>query len=84
MSDVDRLLGVFDELVAAGHTVVVIEHNMEVIAWADHVIDLGPGGGEEGGSVIACGPPESIVQSRASLTGKYLGAYLARYGGRTK
>jgi excinuclease ABC subunit A len=78
------LLAVFDELVAAGHTVVVIEHNMEVIAWSDHVIDLGPGGGDEGGALIACGPPGSIVQSEASLTGKYLAAYLARYGGRTK
>jgi excinuclease ABC subunit A len=84
MSDVDRLLAVFEELVTAGHTVIVIEHNMEVIAWSDCVIDLGPGGGEDGGAVIACGPPESIVQSNASLTGKYLGAYLARYGGRTR
>jgi excinuclease ABC subunit A len=84
MSDVDRLLAVFEELVTAGHTVVVIEHNMEVIAWSDCVIDLGPGGGDEGGTVIACGSPESIVQSDASLTGKYLGAYLARYGGRTR
>lgn len=84
MSDVDKLLGVIEELVAAGHTVVVIEHNMEVIAWADCVIDLGPGGGDEGGAVIACGPPESIVQSKESLTGKYLGEYLARYGGRAQ
>jgi excinuclease ABC subunit A len=84
MSDVDKLLGVIEELVAAGHTAVVIEHNMEVIAWADCVIDLGPGGGDEGGAVIACGPPESIVQSKESLTGKYLGAYLARYGGRAQ
>ncbi|MCX5752120.1 MAG: excinuclease ABC subunit UvrA [Candidatus Krumholzibacteria bacterium] len=84
MSDVDRLLAVFEELVTAGHTVVVIEHNMEVIAWSDCVIDLGPGGGGEGGTVIACGPPESIVQSETSLTGKYLGAYLERYGGRTQ
>jgi excinuclease ABC subunit A len=84
MSDVDRLLAVFEELVTAGHTVVVIEHNMEVIAWSDYVIDLGPGGGDEGGTVIACGSPESIVQSAASLTGRYLGAYLERYGGRTK
>jgi len=82
MSDVDKLLGVLDELIGAGHTVVVIEHNMEVIRWADCVIDLGPGGGEEGGAVIACGPPASIVQSNASLTGKYLGAYIAAYGGR--
>ncbi len=81
MSDVERLLGVLDDLAAAGHTIVLIEHNMEVIRWADQVIDLGPGGGDEGGAVIACGPPESIVQSNQSLTGKHLAAYLERYGG---
>jgi excinuclease ABC subunit A len=82
MSDVDRLLNVLDELIAAGHTVVLIEHNMEVIAWADCILDLGPGGGDAGGRVIACGPPESIVQSTESLTGKFLGEYIARFGGR--
>jgi excinuclease ABC subunit A len=82
MSDVERLLNVMEELIAAGHTVVLIEHNMEVISWADRVVDLGPGGGDAGGRVIACGPPESIVQSRESITGRYLGEYLARYGGR--
>jgi excinuclease ABC subunit A len=84
MSDVDRLLNVLDELVAAGHTIVVIEHNMEVIRRSDWVIDLGPGGGEDGGAVIACGAPETIVESTESITGKYLGAYLAKYGGRTQ
>jgi len=84
MADVEKLLGVLDELLAQGHTVVVIEHNMEIIRWADNVIDLGPGGGEDGGSVIACGPPESIVQSRVSLTGRYLGAYLERLGRRER
>ena len=82
MSDVDRLLNVLDELIAAGHTVVLIEHNMEVIAWADCILDLGPGGGDAGGRVIACGPAESIVQSTESLTGRYLGEYIARFGGR--
>jgi excinuclease ABC subunit A len=83
MSDVDKLLNVLEELIVAGHTIVVIEHNMEVIRWADRVIDLGPGGGESGGEVIACGTPEGIVESKGSLTGKHLGAYLARYGGCT-
>jgi excinuclease ABC subunit A len=82
MSDVDKLLNVLDELVAAGHSIVVIEHNMEVIRWADCIVDLGPGGGEAGGTVIACGPPERIIQSEASSTGKFLRAYLAKYGGR--
>jgi excinuclease ABC subunit A len=81
MSDVDRLLAVLDDLAAAGHTVVLIEHNMEVIRWADTIIDLGPGGGDDGGQVVACGPPESIVQSNGSITGRYLAAYLEKYGG---
>jgi excinuclease ABC subunit A len=84
MADVERLIGVLDELVARGHTVVVIEHNMEIIRWADCIIDLGPGGGDDGGTVIACGPPESIVQSKNSLTGRYLGAYLSRFGRRSR
>jgi excinuclease ABC subunit A len=82
MSDVDKLLNVLDELVAAGHSIVVIEHNMEVIRWADCIVDLGPGGGEAGGTVIACGPPESIIQSKTSSTGEFLRAYLAKYGGK--
>jgi len=81
MSDVDRLLGVLDDLAAAGHTIVLIEHNMEVIRWADMIVDLGPGGGDDGGEVIACGPPESIVQSERSITGRHLAAYLGKYGG---
>ena len=80
MSDVDRLLEVLEELVKAGHTVVMIEHNMEVILASDHIIDLGPGGGDEGGRVIACGTPEQIVQSKQSKTGLYLKAYIAKYG----
>ncbi|UCF07119.1 MAG: excinuclease ABC subunit UvrA [bacterium] len=80
MSDVERLLRVLDELVRAGHTVLVIEHNMEVIRWADYLIDLGPGGGEDGGRVIACGPPETIVQCSKSKTGRHLKEYKARYG----
>lgn len=79
MSDVERLMQVLEELVKAGHTVLVIEHNMEVIRYADHIIDLGPGGGEDGGSVIACGTPERIVQCKRSKTGAYLEAYMKKY-----
>ena len=80
MSDVERLLGVLDELIASGHSVLVIEHNLAVVARADHVIDLGPGGGEDGGRVIACGPPRAIVQSKRSVTGRYLARYIETYG----
>jgi excinuclease ABC subunit A len=80
VSDIDRLLAVLDDLVDAGHSVVTIEHNMDVIARADHVIDLGPGGGDEGGRVIACGDPRAIVKSKSSITGRYLEEYLSNYG----
>lgn len=79
MSDVGKLMQVLEELVTAGHTAIVIEHNMEVIRHADHIIDLGPGGGENGGKVIACGTPDRIVKSRTSKTGRYLKAYLETY-----
>ena len=59
IDDVRKLLEVLDRLVAAGNTVIVIEHNLDVIKSADHVIDLGPEGGEEGGQVLASGPPEA-------------------------
>ena len=70
--DVQVLLGVFDRLVEAGATVLVIEHDLDVIANADYVIDLGPGGGEQGGRIVACGTPEQIRQSKESVTGQYL------------
>jgi excinuclease ABC subunit A len=72
IDDVRKLLEVLDRLVAAGNTVIVIEHNLDVIKCADHVIDLGPEGGEEGGQVLACGPPEAIAANPASQTGRYL------------
>ncbi len=74
--DVRKLLEVLKELVDRGHTVAVIEHNLDVINTADYVIDLGPGGGKYGGQVIAKGTPEQIMQSKKSLTGKYLKEYL--------
>ena len=70
--DVKVLLGVFDHLVEAGATVLVIEHDLDVIANADYVIDMGPGGGELGGRIVACGTPEQIRQSKESVTGRYL------------
>jgi len=70
--DVQVLLGVFDRLVSAGATVIVIEHDLDVIANADYVIDMGPGGGEQGGRIIACGTPEEIKASKESITGRYL------------
>ncbi|MBQ3366277.1 MAG: excinuclease ABC subunit UvrA [Acidaminococcaceae bacterium] len=70
--DVKVLLGVFDRLVEAGATVLVIEHDLDVIANADYVIDMGPGGGEQGGRIVACGTPEQIRQSKESVTGRYL------------
>jgi len=70
--DVQVLLGVFDRLVEAGATVIVIEHDLDVIANADYVIDMGPGGGEQGGQIVACGTPKEIKKSGDSITGRYL------------
>lgn len=70
--DVQVLLGVFERLVNAGATVVVIEHDLDVIANSDYVIDMGPGGGKQGGQIIAYGTPEEIVNNSNSITGKYL------------
>ena len=66
------------ELVTQGNTVVVIEHNLEVIKTADWVIDLGPEGGDGGGEIVAAGPPELIVKEPSSYTGKFLKPVLAR------
>ena len=70
--DVKKLLNVLDRLVEAKNTVMVIEHNLEVIKSADHIIDLGPGGGEEGGRIIAEGTPEEIADNKNSFTGEFL------------
>ncbi len=71
-ADIHKLLDVLQRLVTAGNTVLVIEHNLDVIKSADHVIDLGPEGGDYGGEVVACGTPEAIVGDKRSYTGKYL------------
>ena len=70
--DVQTLLGVFQALVDNGATVLVIEHDLDVIRNADYMIDMGPGGGEEGGRVVAVGTPEQVAQNKDSVTGKYL------------
>jgi excinuclease ABC subunit A len=70
--DIRKLLGVLTRLVEGGNTVIVIEHNLDVIKTADWVIDLGPEGGSRGGSVLAAGPPEQVAQNEASYTGQYL------------
>ena len=70
--DVQTLLGVFDALIGNGATVIVIEHDLDVIRNADHIIDMGPEGGEEGGRIIARGTPEEIAADPASITGRFL------------
>jgi len=76
--DIQKLLAVLDRLVEAGNTVVVIEHNLEVVKCADHIIDLGPGGGAEGGHVVAKGTPEQVTACPDSVTGRYLFDVLSR------
>ena len=71
-ADVHRLVNVLERLVANGNTVVVIEHNLDVIKTADYIIDLGPEGGVGGGTLVACGTPEQICNDPASITGRYL------------
>ena len=75
--DIKRLLWAFNELIDQGHSVIVIEHNMEVVKCADHVIDLGPEGGDAGGYVVASGTPEQITRAKNSHTGTYLKPYLS-------
>jgi excinuclease ABC subunit A len=63
---------VLNRIVDKGNTVIVIEHNMDVIKVADHIIDLGPGGGKEGGEILVAGTPEQVIKNRRSYTAKYL------------
>src|SRR5579859_1496384 len=76
LADVQRLLESLNRLVDAGHTVILIEHHLDVIKTADHVIDLGPEGGHAGGRVVVTGPPETIAACKASHTGRFLKARL--------
>jgi excinuclease ABC subunit A len=77
-ADVDRLLAQLQALVDAGNSVVVVEHDMSVIAMCDWMIDMGPGAGDEGGRIVAEGPPAVVARSKASVTGRYLRALLPR------
>ena len=70
--DIQRLLSAFNALIERGHTILIIEHNMEIIKCADHVIDIGPEGGDRGGEIVATGTPEQIAANERSLTGKFL------------
>ena len=83
-ADIDRLLESLNRLVDNGHSVVVIEHNLDVIKTADHVIDLGPEGGHKGGELIACGAPEEVAACKASHTGKFLAELLPSARPRTR
>ena len=71
-ADIDNLLKVLLKLVNSGNTVIIIEHNMDVIKTADHIIDLGPEGGDKGGEVIVDGSPDEVIKNKKSHTGKYL------------
>ena len=76
-ADVEKLIEILKRLVDEGNSVVVIEHNLDVIKSADYIIDLGPEGGDRGGTVVACGTPEEVAENEASYTGAYLKKYLA-------
>lgn len=70
--DIKRLLKAFDALIQRGHTILVVEHNLDVVKCADHVIDLGPDGGDKGGNIVCCGTPEEVALCTESMTGHYL------------
>jgi excinuclease ABC subunit A len=82
--DINKLLAAFRALIDAGGSLLVIEHNLDVIKTADYIIDLGPEGGDAGGYVVATGTPEEIMKVKASHTGRYLRGYLARSNGKAK
>ncbi len=82
LDDVKKLLGVLNRLVDAGNTVLVVEHHLDVIKAADHVIDLGPEAGDEGGAIVAEGPPEAVAQTPGSYTGKFLAEVLPKLNGK--
>ena len=75
--DVATLVGVFDRLLAAGATIIVIDHDLDLLAAADYLIDMGPGGGPDGGHILAAGPPQDVAQAPASVTGPWLAEHLS-------
>jgi len=76
--DVDKLLTILQKLVDAGNTVIVIEHNLDVIKVADHIIDLGPEGGDRGGNIVITGSPEQVAKCKESHTGRFLREILSK------
>ena len=80
-ADVHRLIDVLQMLVEGGNTVVVIEHNLDVVKTADYIVDLGPEGGDRGGEIVVCGTPEEVAACEASYTGQYLKKHLRGHGG---
>ena len=76
--DINTLMDSFNRLIAQGHTVIIIEHNMDVVKCADHIIDIGPEGGDDGGNIVIAGTPEEVVDCPASYTGRYLKSKLCR------
>ncbi|MBT6819668.1 MAG: excinuclease ABC subunit UvrA, partial [Candidatus Magasanikbacteria bacterium] len=74
--DVKKLISVLQDLVSKGNTVMIIEHNLDVIKCADWIVDLGPEGGDKGGEVVAIGTPEEVARKAGSFTGKYLKKHL--------
>ena len=76
IADVHKLIDILQRLVDTGNSIIVIEHNLDLIKTADYIIDLGPEGGEKGGQIIAVGTPEQITRNDQSYTGKFLKKYL--------
>ena len=76
IADVHKLVDILQRLVDTGNTIVVIEHNLDLIKTADYIIDLGPEGGDNGGEIVATGTPEQIIRNDRSYTGKFLKKYL--------
>ncbi len=77
-ADVVQLIDCFDALLAVGHSLIVVEHNLQVMKAADWIIDLGPGAADEGGQIVVQGTPELVSRSKASLTGRFLAEAFAR------
>ena len=75
--DVATLVGVFDRLLEAGATIIVIDHDLDLLAAADHLIDMGPGGGPDGGGIVAAGTPEDVASAPRSVTGPWLAEHLS-------
>ena len=78
IADVHKLIDILQRLVDTGNTIIVIEHNLDLIKTCDHIIDLGPEGGEKGGEILCVGTPEQIVKNEKSYTGKFLKKYLEK------